>query len=319
MSLDINRALYKHDFGQKITTDIKGVGVDRAFLAHYHIAAAAAVAADADGILPLTPLGADAKTVKAGFTQPAVPRNVTVVAGTTGVTGNVEVSGTNFADEAIKETIALGATSTTPNPGNKAFKTITEVKLPARTNSPVKQKAKTEVLTAVTSPGTVVVKVVGAALAEPVLVNVAVTAEDNTVAEVAAKIAAALLGDDTVSDAYTASADGEYVYLEANVEAPQDETLALTVEDAGDTGVTLDTTDADGGAKGVTDEISIGWGDKFGLPYKLYADELVILKLVNKAVEVNQGTVTANALLEENTYDPTDTSLGVDIDLYIIV
>jgi len=27
-------ASYKHDFGQTITTDAEGVGVDRAFLAH---------------------------------------------------------------------------------------------------------------------------------------------------------------------------------------------------------------------------------------------------------------------------------------------
>jgi hypothetical protein len=166
------------------------------------------------------------------------------------------------------------------------------------------------------------VQVTGAALDAPVSVDVPVTTEDNIAAAVAAKIAAALLGDDTVSDAYTASADGKYVYLEAKVEADQDNTLALTVEDAGDTGVTLDTTDPDGGAAGVApDEISIGWEDKFGIPYKLYADELVILKLFNKAVETpTEGTVTADAAnLENNVYEPSGAAGAKDIDLYIIV
>jgi hypothetical protein len=309
--------------GQRIRSDIPGVALDRSFLAHFHIDAADAVAADAAGILPLTKLGADAKSIEDGFTQPAVPRNVTVVASVASVVGTVKIHGTNFAGESIDETIALNGTATTVEAGDKAFKTITKVDLPAQTNPPVKQKAKTEVTAAVTgSAGTVVVQVTGAALDAPVSVDVPVTTDDITTAAVAAKIAAALLGDDTVSDAYTASADGKYVYLEAKVEADQDNTLALTVEDAGDTGVTLDTTDPDGGAAGVApDEISIGWEDKFGIPYKLYADELVILKLFNKAVETpTEGTVTADAAnLENNVYEPNGAAGAKDIDLYIIV
>jgi hypothetical protein len=166
------------------------------------------------------------------------------------------------------------------------------------------------------------VQVTGAALDAPVSVDVPVTTEDNIAAAVAAKIAAALLENETVSAVYTASADGAYVYLEAKVEAAQDNNLALTVEDAGGTGVTLDTTDPDGGAAGVApDEISIGWEDKFGIPYKLNADELVILKLFNKAVETpTEGTVTADAAnLENNVYEPSGAAGAKDIDLYIIV
>ena len=67
------------------------------------------------------------------------------------------------------------------------------------------------------------------------------------------------------------------------------------------------------------DQISVGWGDIFGLPYLLYADELVVLKLFDKAVDT--GTVVAdNDEIEENTFDPTGTPDGEkDIDLYIIV
>lgn len=313
---------YNHKFGQQIMTDAEGVDIDRAFLAHYHIAAADAVAADADGILPLTKLGAEAKSIEDGFTQPAVPRNVTVVASAENVAGNVKIHGTNFAGESIDETIALNATATSAKAGDKAFKTITKVDLPAQTNPPVKQKAKTEVTTAVTgSAGTVVVQVAGAALDAPVSVDVPVTTDDNTTAEVAAKIAAALLGNETVSEVYTASASGEFVYLEAKVEAAQDDTLALTVTDDDGSNVAVGETDPDGGAPGVPpDEISIGWEDKFGIPYKLYADELVILKLFNKAVEATEGTVTADAAnLENNVYEPNGAAGAKDIDLYIIV
>jgi hypothetical protein len=314
---------YNHKFGQQIMTDAEGVDIDRAFLAHYHIAAADAVAADADGILPLTKLGAGAKSIEDGFTQPAVPRNVTVVASAANVAGNVKIHGTNFAGESIDETIALNATATTAKAGDKAFKTITKVDLPAQTNTPVKQKAKTEVTTAVTgSAGTVVVQVAGAALDAPVSVDVPVTTDDNTTAAVAAKIAAALNDNADVSAVYTASADGAYVYLEAGVEAAQDDTLALTVTDDDSSNVAVGVTDPDGGAAGVPyDQISVGWGDKFGIPYKLYADELVILKLFNKAVETpTEGAITADATdLAKNVYDPNDTTLGVDIDLYIIV
>ena len=88
---------------------------------------------------------------------------------------------------------------------------------------------------------------------------------------------------------------------------------------AGTTGVTVGSSTA--GTTGVPyDQISVDWGDKFGLPYKLYADELVILKLFNKAKESTEGNITADATeLAKNVYDPNDTTLGVDIDLYIIV
>lgn len=65
----------------------------------------------------------------------------------------------------------------------------------------------------------------------------------------------------------------------------------------------------------------VGWGAKFGIPYKLYTDELVILKLFNKAVEDTEGAVTVDASdLENNVYTPNGTPDGTkDIDLYIIV
>lgn len=66
--------------------------------------------------------------------------------------------------------------------------------------------------------------------------------------------------------------------------------------------------------------VDVGWGDKFGIPYKLYADELVILKLFDKAVDTGGTLANSATALESNTFDPNGTPDGQkDIDLYIIV
>ena len=70
---------------------------------------------------------------------------------------------------------------------------------------------------------------------------------------------------------------------------------------------------------GASVTVDVGWGDKFGIPYKLYADELVILKLFNKAVDTATIANSATAI-ESNTADMNGTPDGLkDIDLYIIV
>jgi len=68
-----------------------------------------------------------------------------------------------------------------------------------------------------------------------------------------------------------------------------------------------------------SETIDVGWGGKFGLPYKLAADELVIVKLFNAAVDA--GTVAVDADdVEKNTFDPAGTPDGEKaIDLYMIV
>ena len=70
---------------------------------------------------------------------------------------------------------------------------------------------------------------------------------------------------------------------------------------------------------GETVTIDVGYGVIFGIPYKLYADELVIVKLFNKAVDT--ATVVADATdIEKNTVDMNGTPDGLkDIDLYVLV
>ena len=68
-----------------------------------------------------------------------------------------------------------------------------------------------------------------------------------------------------------------------------------------------------------SETIDVGWGGKFGLPYKLAFAGQVIVKLFNGAADT--GTVTANATdLAKNVYDPNGTPDGEKaLDFYLLV
>jgi len=314
---------YNHKMGQRIQTDAEGVAVDRAFLAHYHVDAADAPAADADGVAVII-LGEEADEITTGITNPAVPRNLTVVANVSGVTGTVTITGTDFAGNEIEEEFTLNGQ--TADTGELAFKTITKIEVPVQSNTPAKQTETIKITNGCTSTdGNITVRVTATTLLgsdSPREVTVALTTTNHgTAAKVAAAIVAALNADEKVGAVFNATVTGEgndTVQLETKEPVANDSSLAFSIT-AGSTGVTVGS--STNGTTGVPyEKVLVGWGDKFGLPYKLYADELVILKLVNKAKEGTEGTVTADPDdLAKNTFDPNDTTLGVDIDLYIIV
>ena len=77
-------------------------------------------------------LGAAAQDVTTGITNPDYPRNVTVKGNAGGIAGDVVITGTNAAGDEITETIALNGS--TEVEGTKAFKTVTNINLPAKTN-----------------------------------------------------------------------------------------------------------------------------------------------------------------------------------------
>lgn len=81
-------------------------------------------------ILADTAMASGATTVVTAFAgQPDVARCLTVKGNDANVTGDVVIAGTNIGGETISETIALnGATAVS---GNKAFKTVTSITLPA--------------------------------------------------------------------------------------------------------------------------------------------------------------------------------------------
>lgn len=80
-------------------------------------------------ILADTALDAVNPTVVAAFAaQPDVARNLSVKGNDGNVTGNVTITGTNFAGAVITETIALNGANVVL--GNKAFATVTSISLP---------------------------------------------------------------------------------------------------------------------------------------------------------------------------------------------
>ncbi len=91
------------------------------------------VGASATAVHAAVTLGAAAQDVNTSLTAPDFPRNVSVTGNASGIAGNVVVTGTNIRGVAITETIALSGSSTVV--GNKAFATVTNVNMPAKTNS----------------------------------------------------------------------------------------------------------------------------------------------------------------------------------------
>lgn len=130
-------SLYPHNpnLGQTQQTDAPGVTVTRGFVSKLVIAAASATVANTTGILAAVTDNGAQQVITTGFTQPSVPRNVTATAG--GTSGDIKaiqviVAGTNYAGEAITETLTAFTVNTAGSvTGSKAFKTITSVTIPA--------------------------------------------------------------------------------------------------------------------------------------------------------------------------------------------
>lgn len=123
---------YNFKMGQKIQTDVDGVAMDRGYISHFQVKASDAVGQDLISVLAATALTAEAQSIKEGIKNPAVPRSLRVKGNAAGITGDVVIHGTNYADEVITETVALDGSNTVE--GTKAFKTITQIDLPVETN-----------------------------------------------------------------------------------------------------------------------------------------------------------------------------------------
>jgi hypothetical protein len=313
---------YNYKMGQEIQSNAKGVSVDRGFIAHYNIPADDAPAASSDGVLSATNLGAEAKTITSGITSPKVPRNIRVDGNVAGIDGKVKITGANFAGEEITEEIQ--ANGTTAVDGNLAFKTVTKIELPVQDHTPAQQTETIQVTQGCSTAGDITVAITATSLlGEDSGADVTVTlstTEHDTAAKVAAAIAEALNEDDVIGAVFTASAtgdNGDVVTLTANEPAANDATLAIAVT-AGDTGVTVGS--STNGTAGVPyDKISVGWGDKLGLPYML-AHNTVIATYLNNTLEATAPTVSVDVdEIEKNTIDLSSALDGNAVDVYLIV
>ena len=118
---------------QRVQTSVQGFGVKQGFIAHLQVSVTKAIAASNIAILAATTLITTVNIVTGGITNPATPRNIKIVGNAAGIVGNVTVKGTNYNGESITETIALNGITAVE--GAKAFKTVTEIDLPIKTNA----------------------------------------------------------------------------------------------------------------------------------------------------------------------------------------
>jgi hypothetical protein len=116
-----------------VKTDIESLELDRGFIAHFQIEAADAVVLSADGILSATALTDAEQSITESITDPGIPRNISIVGNAAEITGDIVVTGTNYANEEITETIALNGVTTVE--GAKAFKTVTQIDLPVEVHT----------------------------------------------------------------------------------------------------------------------------------------------------------------------------------------
>ena len=306
---------YKYDFEQKLSTDAS-INVDRGFIARFSVAATQAVALSANGIRALTNLGETAQNITTGLNAPAVPRGLSIVSNKGNGAGNVVIEGTNINNDVITETLALNGTTT--RDGDKAFKTVTKVTLPAQTNTPVKQVETIAATNECTTSGDITVTVTSALFADPVEVEVSLTdTGHDTEAKVAAAVREALADDEEISEHFEVSGEDADIVLTAKLPAANDSTLDIAGT-VGSTGVTFGASTAT--TAGVDfDKVSVGWNDKLGLPHKL-ARNSVLKAYLDNTVETTDPTVAVSATaLESNTVDLHSALDGTKVDVDYIV
>ena len=145
-----------------VRTDARNKTCERCYPVIFNVPAAKAVAASAAGVMAATNLGAAVQTITTGITSPAAPRALSVVGNVSGITGNVVVTGTNYAKEVITETFALNGSTTVH--GTKAFKTVTSVALPVQVHTPVAQVETATAAGTITVAGNAAVVVTAAGM-----------------------------------------------------------------------------------------------------------------------------------------------------------
>ena len=291
------------------------VTIDRGFIAHLKIAAAAAPALSANAVLALTNMGAAAQAITAGITNPAVSRALSIVSNKSNAAGNVVITGRNYAGEAITETLALNGVTT--RNGAKAFRDVLSVSLPVQTNTPVAQVETATVVADVSEGGDAAVTVASALFEENVVLAVAVETGDDQ-DDVAAAIRAAMEADPVISAHFDVSGENAAVILTAKLPAANDATLNIAIATGTATGVTTAATSANTTAGVDYDKVSVGFNDILGLPY-LLAHNTVLAAALNNVRETNAPTVTVSATtLESNTVKLHSALAGQVVDVYLI-
>lgn len=324
--------MYPYNFkkGQTIQTNADGVSVDHSFLAHYNIPAADAVAADTDGIhaartcpainvsatcvVEAASAGTDILTVTAPASL-GENANVLSILLTTAADDNLAVT-KNTPDTdgiiniALANTTAAKNTATLIQAAIRALTSVNDVSVAAFTcaaggnwNTAAIATGESEGVD-FTGGITAEIDVLITNITNPAVPRNITATSGGTAGDIGAVqviITGTNFNDEEITETlpiFTANSattvEGSFAFKTVNsISIPAHDGLGATTK--------------------------IGWGNKFGIPYVLEADELVIVKLFNKSADT--GTVTVDDdELEKNVIALNGTPDGLkDIDLYIIV
>jgi hypothetical protein len=305
---------YNPFIGQKLKTNVAGKSVDASFVAHVKIENPEA--ADDDQVHGLITLTSATQSVTTAITNPDVPRNLNITGDHSGIAGNVVITGKNYRNETITETIALNGTATVA--GTKAFKEVTSIALPIRSHTEAYQAESQTVTHKADSAGTLVVTVTASGMgSSPKAVDVAVALNDS-INTVAGKIRTALGLDEDVAEWFTVSGADENIILTVKAYQDNDSSMSIALTSADSTGVTFgSSTNATAGV--AQDKVKVGVGEILGLPYFL-THNTILKTYLNNVLEGTAPTVTMDSNeIEKNTIDLNSSLDGNDVDIYLIV
>ncbi|RTE05495.1 hypothetical protein [Paenibacillus whitsoniae] len=123
----------KPGIASTVPSDVTGRKLERMYTVRYHLNADKAAAADVDAVH--VAVDGTSHELIADITNPPTPRNITATAG--GTAGNIKavqvvIEGTDYDGKVITETLPAFTVDTAGTvSGNKAFKTVTKVTIPA--------------------------------------------------------------------------------------------------------------------------------------------------------------------------------------------
>lgn len=282
--------------GLKTQTDALVAKLDAATMKKYSVTPAAA---DADIVLAATTLTTAAQVLTyAGLTNPTTTGVLTIYGNTSAVTGNVVIVGTDSADQALTETIALSGT--TKVTGAEEFKTVTTIALPVRT-------AAGETVTAFAGAQQIMGFVTLLATAQTVVKTIAQPDVTRGLSITGTKAGGSLTGNVVIAGTnYADEAISNTIALNDN--AAVNGTKAFKTIST----ITLPVRATAG------DTVKVGVSDVLGLPDKL-AINTVQSAYLGGAKEGTAPTVAvSSSALESNTFDLNSSLEGSAVVVYYI-
>lgn len=208
-------------------------------------------AASQTSILPATNLSAAHQHVSAAA-QPDYPRFLQIKGGVAGQAGDVVITGTDALGATITDTIAENGVAAVS--GVRAFKTVTDISLPAQSHSPVAQVEtatangtitvgvkQVETATAagtITLAGDASVIITAAGMTGSPKTKAIAVALNDTASQWADKVRVALAADADVTALFDVSGTTTAIVLTSKTKSANDATLNISLDNGTCTGIT---------------------------------------------------------------------------------